>query len=200
VLARNPFIPPCSPTIAKVPPSGPLWTHEVKFDGYRCQIHKDGKHVALLSKSGNDFTSRYPTVASAVAMLPTHAVVLDGELTACAADGSPDFGALLHKRHDSLCVWLFDMLSQNGRDYRKLPLIMRRAKLARLMRRTDSQVIRYSETFNDPLLLLTACAVRGMEGIVSKRIDQPYRSGPSKHWLKIKCPDWRRDNEWRQDR
>ena len=116
MLARTPFIRPCSPIIGKVPPIGPLWLHEVKFDGYRCQIHKDGKHVALLSKSGNEFTSRYPALANAVAKMPTKAVILDAELTACAADGAPDFGALLRKRTDSLCVWVFDILSHNGKD------------------------------------------------------------------------------------
>ena len=75
---------------SKVPPTGPLWVHEVKFDGYRLQIHKDGKHVVLYSKRGNDFTSSYPTLVSAVAKLPTKAVILDAELTICAPDGSPD--------------------------------------------------------------------------------------------------------------
>ena len=91
VSARSPFITPCSPTISKAPPTGPLWSHEVKFDGYRLQIHKDGKHVALFSKRGNNFTRSYPTLVSVVAKLPTKTVILDAELTICAADGSPDF-------------------------------------------------------------------------------------------------------------
>ena len=115
VLAKTPFIRPCSPSISKVPPVGPGWLHEVKFDGYRCQIHKDGTDVALFSKNGNEFTSRYPAVASAVAKLPTKAVVLDAELAACGADGSPDFGALLRKRTNNLCVWVFDILSTTAR-------------------------------------------------------------------------------------
>ncbi len=71
MLTRSPFIRPCSPIVASVPPIGLGWLHEVKFDGYRVQIHKDGKQVALFSKNGNQFTSRYPAVAEAVAKLPT---------------------------------------------------------------------------------------------------------------------------------
>ena len=91
-------------------------------------------------------------------------MILDAELTICAADGSPDFSAL-----------------------------------KTLMDRVDGQVIRYSETFADPLPLLTACAARDMEGIVSKRTDRPYQSGPSRYWLKTKCPQWREENRWRHE-
>ncbi len=199
MLARTPFIRPCSPIISKVPPIGPGWLHEVKFDGYRCQIHKDGKQVTLFSKNGNEFTSRYPAVASAVAKLPIKAVVLDAELTACASDGSPDFGALLRKRTNGLCVWVFDILFHNGKDLRLLTYVERRTRLETLLLRVSDPSIRYSETFPDPLPLLSACQTRGLEGIVSKRIDKPYRSGPCKDWLKTKCPNWRRNNEWRHE-
>ena len=160
---RSPFITPCRPTFSKAPPTGPLWSHEVKFDGYRLQIHKDGKHVALFSKRGNNFTRSYPTLVSAVSKLPTKTVILDAEVTICAADGSPDFSALLRRKTDGLCAWVFDILSQSGKDQRLKPLLARRAKLKTLMDRVDSQVIRYSETFADPLPLLTACAARDMD-------------------------------------
>jgi ATP-dependent DNA ligase len=134
----------------------------------------------LFSKSGNEFTSRYPAVASAVAKLPTKSVVLDAELTACASDGSPDFDALLRKRTDSLCVWVFDILFHNGKDLRLLTYVERRTRLETLLLRAKSPIIRYSETFADPIPLLSACQSHGLEGIVSKRIDRPYRSGPGK--------------------
>ena len=191
MLARTPFIRPSSPIISKVPPIGPGWLHEVKFDGYRCQIHKDGKHVALFSKNGNEFTSRYPAVANAVAKMPTKFVVLDAELAACGADGSPDFGALLRKRTNNLCVWVFDILFHNGKDLRLMTYVERRMRLETLLLRTNNPTIRYSETFPDPLALLSACQTHGLEGIVSKRVDKPYRSGPSKDWLKTKCTQWR---------
>ena len=195
----SPFITPCSPMFSKVPPIGPLWVHEVKFDGYRLQIHKVGKHVVLYSKRGNDLTSSYPTLVRAVTKLPTKAVILDAELTICAPDGSPDFSALLRRKTDGLRVWVFDILSQSGKDQRLKPLGTRRAKLKTLMGRVESQLIGYSEAFSEPVPLLAACAARGMEGIVSKRLDRPYRSGPSKEWLKTKCPQWREENSWRHE-
>jgi len=98
LLHRNSFIEPCLPTLAEEPPAGPGWVHEVKFDGYRLQLHKEGKDVVLLSKSSNDFTSRFPDIATAASLIPTKSsVILDCELTACADDGTPDFGRLLHK-------------------------------------------------------------------------------------------------------
>jgi bifunctional non-homologous end joining protein LigD len=110
LLHRNSFIEPCLPTPAKEPPAGPGWVHEVKFDGYRLQLHKEGKDVVLLSKNGNDFTSRFPDIAIAASLIPTKSVILDCELTACADDGTPDFGSLLQKQEVPLCVWVFDAL------------------------------------------------------------------------------------------
>ena len=153
-------------------------------------------NVVLYSKRGNDFTSSYPTLVSAVAKLPTKAVILDAELTFCAPDGSPNFSALLRRKTDGLRVWVFDIFSQSGKDQRLKPLSARRAKLKG---RVESQVIGNSEAFSEPVPLLAACAARGMEGIVSKQIDRPYRSGPSKEWLKTKCPQWREENSWRYE-
>jgi bifunctional non-homologous end joining protein LigD len=171
----------------------------VKFDGYRIQLHKDRKHAILYSRNGNDLTPRYPTIAQAVAQLPTKAVVLDAELTACSDDGSPDFSALLRKRHTDLCVWVFDILSQFGKDLRPLPLIARRSKLDKLIDRVKNPIIRCSETFSDPLVLLAVCEQRRLEGIVSKRADAPYTSGTTKAWIKVKCPRWREENSWRHE-
>jgi bifunctional non-homologous end joining protein LigD len=92
-------------------------------------------------------------------------------------------------------VWVFDMLSQFGRDLRSLSLIARRVKLDNLMNRVKCPLIRYSETFSEPLTLLAACDLRGLEGIVSKRVGAPYRSGPSNDCIKIKCATWREANK-----
>jgi bifunctional non-homologous end joining protein LigD len=199
VQRANPFIVPCLPTLRTEPPTGPGWLHEVKFDGYRIQLHKDGRDVALYSKNGNEFTWRFPEIVYAVAALPTTSFILDGEITACRDDGTPSFGALLQKQEAHLCVWVFDILSQYGKDVRALPLVARRAKLHKLMTRVQSNQVRCSETFQDPRRLLAACQERRMEGIVSKRVDSPYVSGPSKRWIKVKCPDWREANAWRHE-
>jgi bifunctional non-homologous end joining protein LigD len=126
-------------------------------------------------------------------------VILDAELTACRDDGWTSFSALLRRCHEHLCIWVFDILSQNGKDLRELPLASRRGKLDALMARVRSDTIRYSEPFPDPIRLLEACAEHKLEGIVSKRIDRPYRSGESNSWIKVKCPQWRQANQWRQE-
>ena len=118
MLRQNPFFEPCLPTLAKEPPAGPGWVHEVKFDGYCLQVHKEGKDVVLLSKNGNDL--------------------------ACANDGTPDFASLLHKRDVPLCIWVFDILALNGKDLRTLKLFVRRQKLNKLMARFSTPTIQCS--------------------------------------------------------
>ena len=130
--------------------------------------------VALFSRGGTEWSDRYPEITVAVRKLPTRAVILDAELTACRDDGWTSFSALLRGRHEHLCIWVFDILSQNGKDLRELPLASRRGKLDALMARVRSDTIRYSEPFPDPIRLLEACAEHKLEGIVSKRIDRPY--------------------------
>jgi bifunctional non-homologous end joining protein LigD len=199
LLGKNLFIQPCLPTLAKEPPAGAGWVHEVKFDGYRLQLHKEGKKVVLLSKNGNDFTSRFSDIATAASLIPTKSVILDCELTACQEDGTPNFSSLLQKRDVQLCAWIFDILAHNGKDLRSLKLSARRQKLNSLMSRIDNPTIRWSQVFSDAHALLKACGERRMEGIVSKRVDRPYVSGPTKDWIKVKCPEWRETNAWRHE-
>jgi len=170
----------------------------VKFDGFRVQIHKDGNDVALFSRNGNDFTHRFPVLARALARLPTKAVTLDGELAAYDETGAPNFYALMARRGE-VCVWIFDILSQSCKDLRHLPLITRRTKLDQLMHRVHSPLVRYSETFSDARALLNACEQRKLEGVVSKRADAAYRSGPSRTWIKVKCESWREANKHRHE-
>ena len=105
----------------------------------------------------------------------------------------------MRRRDAPLCLWVFDILAQNGTDLREQTLSRRRQKLNKLMARSTSPLIRISEIFFDATGLLRACADRKMEGIVSKRVDMPYRSGPAKHWLKTKCPAWREANSRRHE-
>src|SRR6516164_3524344 len=93
------FIPPCRPTPRREPPVGDGWFHEVKFDGFRIQVHKHGGDVALFSRGGAEWSDRYPEITKAVAKLPTRAVILDAELTSCNHDGWTNFSALLHRGH-----------------------------------------------------------------------------------------------------
>jgi bifunctional non-homologous end joining protein LigD len=109
------FIPPCQPTLRTAPPCGPGWSHEIKFDGWRLQLHKAGGQVRLLSRHGHDLTSRFPTIASGLVGLEAGTAILDAELIAMNAEGLPDFSALHRRSGDAhLAVWVFDLLEFNG--------------------------------------------------------------------------------------
>ena len=125
VTASVRFIPPCSPIPAKAVPTGAEWLHEVKFDGYRVQVHKVGARVVIYSRNGHDFTERFPSIAQLLHELPAKAAVLDGEVIASNADGSPNF-ARLHvrwARPGAIRLWAFDLLVFNGRDLRLQALV-----------------------------------------------------------------------------
>jgi bifunctional non-homologous end joining protein LigD len=174
--------------------------HEVKFDGFRTQLHKAGADAKIYSKNGHDFTSRYPAIVTALKALPVRSAILDAELTLCAADGVPQFYRLLMSRFDQgeLCAWAFDLLELDGEDLRQEPLEARKAALAKLLRKA-SPFLRASESFSDPVKLLAECERRGLEGIVSKRRDSLYRSGKSSAWIKVKCGAWREANRDRRE-
>jgi len=107
------FIPPCSPIRAKEVPAGDDWLHEVKFDGYRVQVHNVGSRVIIYSRNGHDFTERFPSIAQLLHELPAKAAVLDGEVVASDVDGRPNF-ARLHvrwTRPGTIHLWAFDLLA-----------------------------------------------------------------------------------------
>jgi len=193
------FIQPCSPLLTKAIPTGPGWLHEVKFDGYRVQVHKTGREVEILSRNGHDFTARYLPIALMLAELPARSAVLDGELVAADAAGIPDFTAL-HRRRvagSDMMLWLFDLLALNGRDLRERPLHKRQVRLRALVRDLDCPAVLASESFDDGEALMRAVEKHGLEGVVSKRRDSPYRSGPIRDWRKIKTAAWREANRER---
>jgi bifunctional non-homologous end joining protein LigD len=194
------FIQPCQPTLRVIPPSGEQWLHEVKFDGWRIQPQKAGRHVALYTKNGHDFSRVFRHLAKMLAALPVRSAVIDGELTACDDRGVPDFRALHFRdiEDDQLCVWAFDLLHLDGNDLRPLPLVERKYLLGKLVYKTGIDWLRLSEPFNDGAKLLTAAERMGLEGVVSKKRDAPYRSGKS-DWIKVKCQPWRDANKerWR---
>jgi bifunctional non-homologous end joining protein LigD len=123
--------------------------------------------------------------------------IFDGELIAAGRHGQPDFLALLHGRHVPTCVYCFDLLELNGRDLREQPLVQRRARLEALLKRAKCSVIRFIETFRNANDLLAEYARLGLEGIVAKRKDAPYRSGTRSGWMKVKTPEWKAANKYR---
>jgi bifunctional non-homologous end joining protein LigD len=161
------------------------------------QLHKDGLSSAIYGRNGGDFSRRFPAVAAAVLGLPTKSCIIDGELIAAGRHGQPDFLALLPGRHVPTCVYCFDLLDLNGRDLREQPLVQRRARLQALLARAKCNVTRFSEAFPDPNALLAECVRLGLEGIVAKRKDAPYRSGARSGWIKVKTPEWKAANRYR---
>jgi bifunctional non-homologous end joining protein LigD len=177
------FIRPCQPVLARESPTGPEWIHELKWDGYRLIARCESGVVYLWSRSGRNWAKDFPLIGAALARLPVESVIIDGEAVCLLEDGRPDFHAL-RSRHACQDARLIanDLLGLNGEDLRKRPLHERRKQLADLL--SDNDVIRFSghvEGSKGAALFRRACAM-GLEGIVSKRIDTPYRSGPFLGW------------------
>ena len=191
----SPFIHPSSPVPGRDAPTGQGWIHEVKFDGWRIQLHKAGEAVTLFSRKGSDFTTRFPQLRDAVTCLPCKSAIIDAELVACADDGHPDFHVLMTGRMDGLCAWCFDLLELNGRDLRDRRLTERKNALRRLLIKADDDTLRYSEEFPDAEKLLRVVQKMGLEGVVSKKADEPYVSGKNPNWIKVKTRAWREANK-----
>jgi bifunctional non-homologous end joining protein LigD len=185
--AHAAFIHPCRPIVAKQPPSGPGWAHELKHDGYRLQIHVRDGRVRLYTMNGNDWTKRYPRIVEEAARLRTP-LIIDAEVVHLSADGVSDFDSLHSGTADEKAVALaFDLLL-SGEDIRRQPLIERKTALKWVLRkaREGIQYVEHAEGHGDKLF--AAVCNLGLEGIVSKRLTSMYKSGPSRTWIKVKNP------------
>ena len=169
-------------------PDGPDWFHEVKYDGYRLRVERDGARVRLITRGGYDWSKRYPWIAEAALKNNRSQFVIDGEAVVLGVDGVSDFNALHSgKKNAQVQLCAFDVLAVEGDDLRNLPLSMRKTNLDRLLRgRPDGIFINPFEIGAiGPDLFQAACRM-GLEGLVSKRSDRPYRGGRSPHWIKVK--------------
>ena len=176
------------PVMAKVVPAGPDWFHEIKLDGYRLQVIRQGKVVRLKTKGGHDYAKRYPWIVETALKIRQEHFVLDGEAVVLNLDGSADFDALHSGRHnDEVQLYAFDMLAGDGEDMRKLPLSLRKTNLARLLRgRAEGVFVApFEQGEIGPALFEAACRM-GLEGLVSKRRDKTYQAGRCAHWIKVK--------------
>jgi bifunctional non-homologous end joining protein LigD len=180
---------PCIPTRAAKPPVGPQWIHEIKHDGYRLIARKRDGRVNLFTRNGFDWSDRYPLIRAAVAALRVTSAVVDGEAVCCDEAGVAVFEKLQSRAHDDqVFLYAFDLLELDGEDWRPRPLEERKAKLAKLLANARAG-IQYSEHLEGDGAAIFAHACKlGAEGIVSKHRKHPYRSGPSKVWLKTKNP------------
>jgi len=198
------FIEPCLPSRADRPPAGPDWIHEIKHDGFRIIARRDGAGVRLITRYGSDFTARFPLAAAAVAALPAHSLLIDGEAIVTNAKGLAVFDLIRQKRHGGDAVLIaFDLIELEGEDLRRLPVEGRKRKLARLVRGPHPGIVLNGFFEGDGEIIFEHACKLGCEGIVSKRLGSRYRSGRSPHWVKVKNPaapavkreaeeDWRR--------
>jgi len=183
------FIPPCKPKLSRRVPAGELWQYEIKHDGYRVQAHVGARGVVLFTKAGHDWTARFPDLAASLEALQVGSAILDGEAVMEDESGVSDFfalhAALARRSAPEAILYAFDILELDGADLRALPLSERRAILAEILVGAPPG-IEISPDLDEggEEMLRHACQL-GLEGIVAKRKDAPYRSGYVDTWLKV---------------
>jgi len=169
-------------------PSGDRWIHEIKFDGYRVQVHLANEAVKVFTRNGHDWTKRFKKVADDAWHIKASAAIIDGEIVVPAANGTTDFSVLqneLKGQSTKIVLVAFDLLYLNGRDLRKVPLVERKAALKRITTGSDVQ---FSESFevDGREMFADACKV-GLEGVISKVRDSAYGGGRGNNWVKRTC-------------
>jgi ATP-dependent DNA ligase len=168
------------PQLAKLvnqAPVGPDWLHEIKFDGYRIHARLDAGRVQILTRRGNDWTEKYPAIANAIAGLPAQNAYLDGELCGLLVDGRTAFNLIQNATDTgggSLVFFLFDLLHLDGENLTAVPLVDRKTRLGSLLSAAPNS-LRYNDhqIGHGPAFHRLACE-RGVEGIVSKRVNGRY--------------------------
>lgn len=184
------FIEPQLATLSQRAPSTGGWLHEVKLDGYRIQARVDGGKVTLLTRKGLDWTRKFAAVAAALKARKLPSAVLDGEIVVEDETGRSDFSALqaaLSGEGGAYLYRVFDLLYADGSDLRSAPLVERKRVLASMLAEPDGVIYVTEHLEEDGDAMVRHACRLGLEGIVSKRMDAPYRSGRGKSWLKTKC-------------
>jgi bifunctional non-homologous end joining protein LigD len=184
------YVDPLDPTSVEHPPTGENWIHEIKFDGYRAQAHKGDGRVTVYSRKGYNWTDRFGSIGEFVDGLPVRSVILDGEVVFIGRSGKPDFQGLrgaLGRKTNRLHLYAFDLLFLDGEDWRPRPLLERKRRLHALLREAPEQLQYVEHMQGDSRLIVKHACKLGLEGIVSKDVDSPYKSGRQEAWRKSKC-------------
>src|SRR4030095_2354786 len=187
------FIAPQLATLVPAPPEGAGWVYEIKLDGYRILARIIGKDARLFTRKGNEWTADMQHLAQELSKLPTTSAWLDGEVVVLGANGLPEFKPVQtpcdRKGTQQLVYFAFDLLYLNGRDVRALELRKRRAMLEDLFSDFEQDRVRLRQTFDaDGASVLQSACKMGLEGVIAKRLNAPYRSGArTDTWQKVKC-------------
>jgi bifunctional non-homologous end joining protein LigD len=178
------FVVPAQPIKAAKPPSGPDWVHEIKHDGYRLIVRRDGPTVRLYTRNAYSWTARPPAIAAAAERIKAKSFTLDGEAVVVGPDGLSRFEELRGREAAHKAVlYAFDLIEHDGEDLRELPFLDRKAALARMLRGTDTHILFNEHIAEDgPTVFAHACRL-GAEGI-----DGTYRSGQCAVWIKVRNP------------
>jgi DNA ligase D-like protein (predicted ligase) len=184
------WTPPQLTQLVDTAPEGDEWLHEIKFDGYRMHARLDRGTVKLLTRTGLDWTHKYPPIAEAVASLGARQAYLDGELCGTFPNGVTSFSMIQAASAGNaagLVYFIFDLLHLDGVNVGALPLIERKAQLAQLLSGAPPP-LQYSDDHRGRGAAFheQACKLE-LEGIVSKRADAAYAPGNRGIWLKTKC-------------
>jgi ATP-dependent DNA ligase len=183
------FVIPAQPVPASRPPSGADWVHEIKHDGYRLIVWRDESIVRLYSRNAIDLTARLSAIAAAAGRIKAKTFTIDGEAVVLGRDGLSRFEELRSREAARTAIlYAFDLIEHDGEDMRNWPLLDRKAALARLLRDTDAGILLNEHVAEDgPTVFAHVCRL-GAEGIVSKKVDGTYRSGPCPVWIKVRDP------------
>lgn len=169
-------------------PRGDRWIHEIKYDGYRAQLHRANEDIRIFTRTGLDWTRQFAKVALDADLIDAKSVVIDGEIVAPGEDGKTDFATLqrsLKGNSSNIGMIAFDLLYLGGRDLRRVPLLERKAALKALIAGTD---IAYSEHFDiDGAELFRRVCAGELEGVVSKIANSPYGGVRGNYWVKTTC-------------
>jgi bifunctional non-homologous end joining protein LigD len=183
------FIEPCLPRPAKQPPAGRGWIHEIKHDGCLIARRGDGG-VRLLTRKGNNFSNRFPQIVAAVSALPARSCLIDGEAIVTDHKGLAVFDLIRGQRPSEAAVLCaFDLLELDGEDFRRMPIETRKSTLKSLLRSRHAGIAFNAHFIADGAIVYRQACALGCEGIVSKRLGSPYRSGRTDHWVKVKNPE-----------
>jgi bifunctional non-homologous end joining protein LigD len=184
------FIEPCDPTLRERPPAG-HWRWEIKADGYRAQLHLDRKQVIVFSRTGLDWTDQFSSLATAARSLKARAAVIDGEAVVYGKGGLPDFQQLRRelgaRRSNRIRYHAFDLLYLDGYDLRNVAYASRKQVLKRLLDGAADPFVYVEDIAADGNEIFAKACAMGLEGLVGKRSDAPYRSGHASGWIKLKC-------------